>query len=142
MVVKMPSVLFVCTGNSARSQMAEGFARRHGPKWLRVDSAGVRPAGLNPFAVWAMNEVGIDISQQTSDALGDKDLRRYDHFITLCGNARDSCPVLPAELRSEHWDLPDPAGTWGTPEERMGGFRVVRYLIEQRVMELLNRLAR
>ena len=122
--------------------MAEGFARRHGSKWLRVDSAGVRPAGLNPYAVWAMNEVGIDISQQTSDALGDKDLRRYDHFITLCGNARDSCPVLPAELRSEHWDLPDPAGTWGTPEERMGGFRVVRYLIEQRVMELLNRLAR
>ena len=138
----MPSVLFVCTGNSARSQMAEGFVRRLGSKQIRADSAGVRPAALNPYAVWAMNEVGIDISQQTSDALGDKDLRRYDHFITLCGDARDSCPVLPEELRSEHWDLPDPARIWGTPEERMGGFRVVRYLIEQRVLELLNRLTR
>ena len=84
----------------------------------------IRPAGLNPYAVWAMNEVGIDISQQTSDVLGDKDLRRYDHFITLCRNARDSCPVLPAELRSEHWDLPDPARIWGTPggkDERLSG---------------------
>lgn len=140
-MMNMSSVLFVCTGNSARSQMAEGFARRHGSKRVRVDSAGVRPAGLNPYAVWAMNEVGIDISQQTSDALGDKDLRGYDQFVTLCGNARDSCPVLPAELRSEHWDLPDPARIWGSPEEKMRGFRVVRYMIEQRVMDLLNRLA-
>lgn len=141
-MMKMPSVLFVCTGNSARSQMAEGFVRSHGSKWIRVDSAGVRPSGLNPYAVWAMNEVGIDISQQTSDALSAKDLRRYGHFITLCGDARDSCPVLPAELRPEHWDLPDPGRIWGTPEERMGGFRVVRHLIEQRVLELLDRLAR
>ena len=141
-MMTMASVLFVCTGNSARSQMAEGFARCHGAKWVRVDSAGIRPAGLNPFAVWAMNEVGIDISQQTSDALEDKDLRGYDHFVTLCGNARDSCPAMPAEVRSEHWDLPDPAGIWGSPEERMRGFRVVRYMIEQRVLEFLNRLAR
>jgi arsenate reductase len=138
----MNSLLFVCTGNSARSQMAEGFARRRGSSGVRVDSAGVRPAGLNPYAVWAMNEVGIDISKQTSDSLSDKDLRDYDHFITLCGDARDSCPALPPELRSEHWDLPDPGRIWGTPAERMGGFRVVRYLIEQRVMELLDRLAR
>ena len=141
-MMKMSSVLFVCSGNSARSQMDEGFARRHGAKWVRVDSAGIRPAGINPFAVWAMNEVGIDISLQTSDALGDKDLRVYDHFVTLCGNARDSCPVLPAELRSGHWDLPDPAKIWGSPEERIRGFRVVRYMIEQRVLELLNRLTR
>ena len=140
MAKQKPSILFVCTGNSARSQMAESFARAYGGNAIRAESAGTNPVGVNSSAVWAMNEVDIDISQHTSDLLGSKDLQEYDYIVTLCGEARDSCPVLPPQLKTEHWPLPDPARILGTPEQVIQGFRVVRYQIEHRVREFLTRI--
>lgn len=120
--------------------MAEGFLRHLAGNRVEVDSAGTNPAGLNPYALWAMNEVGIDISHQTSDALSSKNLEGFDHVITVCGDAREACPVLPAHVKSEHWPIPDPARVRGTPEEVITTFRVVRYQIERRVKDLLRRV--
>lgn len=106
--MKTTRVMFLCTGNSARSQMAEGLARQMaGPKW-DVYSAGIEPKDVNPHAILAMRESGVDISAQTSkgidpDLLGDMDL-----IVTLCGDARDRCPVTPPSVTHLHWPLPDP----------------------------------
>ena len=140
-MAKKPSILFVCTGNSARSQIAEGFARYYGGEAIRVDSAGTAPKGLNPNAVWVMNEAGIDISSQTSDPLDSKKLKEFDIVITLCGDARDHCPPLPAGIRSEHWDLADPARARGKPLEILEAFRLTRFQVEKRVRELLGRMS-
>ncbi len=133
-------ILFVCTGNSARSQMAEGFARFYGGKSIKLESAGTDPAGLNPNAVWAMHEVGLDISHQTSDSLDSKNLEEFDYLVTLCGDARESCPHLPTHITAEHRPLPDPAGIPGSLDDVIKGFRVIRYQIEHRVKDLLERI--
>ncbi len=132
-------VLFVCTGNSARSQMAEGFARYYGGNLVTADSAGTSPKGIHPHTIWAMNEAGIDISGQTSDRLDTKDLNHFDCIITLCGDARDSCPRIPPGVEHEHWSLPDPAAVRGNPEDVARAFRVVRFQIERSVRKLLER---
>jgi arsenate reductase len=139
-MAKTPRILFVCTGNSARSQIAEGFARYYGGDMVEVDSAGTEPKGLNPNAVWVMNEAGIDISGHTSDPLDGKNLESYDHVVTLCGDARDHCPALPAAIHSEHWDLTDPASTRGHPLEVLEAFRLTRFQVERRVKDLLFRI--
>lgn len=133
-------ILFVCTANSARSQMAEGFARRFGGDLIKVESAGITPGQLNPYAKQVMNEVGIDISQQISEALASKELQEFDYLVTVCGDARDNCPVLPSHLKSEHWPLPDPARTQGNTDKILTTFRVIRDQIEQRVKEFLARI--
>jgi len=132
-------ILFVCTGNSARSQMAEGFARYYGGDLVEADSAGLQPKGVHPHTVWAMNEAGVDISSQTSDSLTSKRLDNFDVVVTLCGSARDNCPVMPPGVPTEHWDLPDPAAARGKPLEVQAAFRIVRYQIERRVKDLLTR---
>ncbi len=134
-----PRILFVCTGNSARSQMAEAFARFYGGDLVEADSAGTRPKGIHEYTQWAMNECGIDVSDQSSDSLESKDLEAFDWVVTLCGDARDHCPTLPAGAKSEHWDLPDPARARGKPLERLQAFRVVRLQVERRVKDLLKR---
>ena len=131
------SILFVCTGNSVRSQMAEGFARYYGGAAVEVASAGTRPAGLNDFAIWAMNETGIDISKHTSDSIDSIDTSGVDYVITLCGDARDNCPSLDGR-NVDHWALPDPAGVRGGPQVRIEAFRTVRNEIEKRVKGLLT----
>ena len=135
----MTKILFICTGNSARSQFAEAFARYYAGNLVQVASAGTSPAGLNPNAVWAMNEVGIDIRHQTSDPLSAFQLGDFDCVVTLCGDARDNCPALPPGVRGEHWGIPDPARSRGTPAEVLRSFRVVRYQVERRVKALLGR---
>lgn len=117
--------------------MAEGWTRYYGGDLVEVDSAGTHPAGVHPHSVWAMNEVGVDISGQNSEALSTKKLEDFDYIITLCGDARDNCPALPQGVTSEHWDLPDPAATKGRPEDIQRAFRIVRYQIEQRVKAFL-----
>ena len=139
-MAKKPRILFVCTGNSARSQMAEGLARFYGGNSIELESAGIDPAGLNSNAVWAMYEIGLDISHQTSDSLDSKNLEEFDYLVTLCGDARESCPVLPAHIKAEHWPLPDPAGIPGSLDDVIKGFRVIRYQIEHRVKDLLDRI--
>ena len=133
-------VLFVCTGNSARSQMAEGFAHHLGRGGIKAHSAGMEPSRLNPFAVRAMQEKGIDISGQTSKAFDETLARRMDVVITVCGNADERCPVLPPEVRRLHWPLEDPAATRGTDAEVLAKFRAIRDQIESQVSTFVREL--
>ena len=127
------TVLFLCTGNSCRSQMAEGFARHGAGPGLRVLSAGTDPAGVNPLAVRVMAEVGIDIANQRSKSLAEIPLEAIDWVVTLCGDAAERCPALPAGARQLHWALPDPAAASGSPEEILDRFREVRDAVAARV---------
>jgi len=131
-------VMFVCTGNSARSQMAEGFARQFGQGRIEAYSAGMEPSRLNPFAVAAMQEKGIDISHQRSKAFEENLARRMDIVVTVCGNADARCPVLPPEVKKHHWPIEDPASAKGTRDEILATFCKVRDEIEAHVRELLR----
>lgn len=133
---KKKKVLFLCTGNSCRSQMAEGFARALAGDRFEVYSAGLEPAGVNPRAVQVMHEVGIDISGQTSKPIDPEILLKVDLIVTLCGDAADRCPVTPPQVRRLHWPLEDPARATGTEEEILARFRQVRDEIRRRVESL------
>ncbi|PKR85147.1 arsenate reductase (thioredoxin) [Heyndrickxia camelliae] len=127
------TIYFLCTGNSCRSQMAEGWAKQYlGDEWT-VKSAGIEAHGLNPNAVKAMKEVGIDISNQTSDIIDPEILNNADLVVTLCGDAADKCPVTPPKVKRVHWGFDDPAKAQGTEEERRDFFGRVRDEIGERV---------
>lgn len=130
-------MLFVCTGNSARSQMAEGFARLLGSGKVESASAGMEPKGLNPFAVEVMREKGIDISGQQSKGFSAELARAMDYVITVCGNADARCPTLPPGVTRLHWPLEDPAQAKGSSEEVRAVFRGSRDAIERLVREFL-----
>lgn len=132
------NVLFLCTGNSCRSQMAEGFARTLGGDRLRVQSAGIEAHGRNALAIAVMEESGIDIQGQESTRLEQPMLDAADLVVTVCGDADEHCPILPPGKRKVHWPLPDPARATGTEQEVMKQFRAVRDDIRQRVESLLN----
>lgn len=129
-------ILFVCTGNSARSQMAEGFARSLGQGRIEAYSAGVEPTRLNPHAVAVMREKGIDISGQRSKVFDEELARQMDVVITVCGNADERCPILPPEVKRLHWPLEDPAAAKGTELEVLAEFRKIRDQIEKHVRAL------
>lgn len=135
-------VLFLCTGNSARSQMAEGYLRHIAGDEFEVMSAGIEPKGLNPLAVEVMKEVDIDISRQTS-----KDVREFlgqaiPYVVTVCDNAKQRCPIFPRTYKFLHWSLEDPAEVTGSHEEKLAVFRRVRDEIRQRIeQELLQPIA-
>lgn len=126
------TIYFLCTGNSCRSQMAEGFAKKYLPDW-DVQSAGIEAHGLNPNAVKAMAEVGVDISNQTSDIIDEAILNNATLIVTLCGDAADKCPMTPPPIRREHWGFDDPAKATGTDEEKWLVFQTVRNAIEARI---------
>ena len=126
---------FLCTGNSCRSQMAEGFAKAAYPT-AEVASAGTHPTTVNPLAQVVMAEVGIDLSSHYAKALDPVYLAQADVIVTLCGDARDHCPVIPASARHLHWDLADPAQATGSRAEQLTVFRQVRDQIKARVAEL------
>jgi arsenate reductase (thioredoxin) len=131
--VSKPKVLFLCTGNSARSQMAEGYLRHVAGDDFEPLSAGVEPKGLNPLAVEAMNEIGIDISRQRS-----KDVREFvgqaiEYVVTVCDNAKQRCPIFPNTYKALHWSLEDPAEATGSHEEKLAIFRRVRDEIRRRI---------
>lgn len=132
----MKKIYFLCTGNSCRSQMAEGYARKYLNGHYEVQSAGVEVHGLNPLAVEAMAEDGVDISNQTSTLIDPAYYQSADLIITLCGDARDRCPAFPTKAKKLHWPLPDPAQASGSREEKMAVFRQVRDEIKQRVIDL------
>ena len=133
-----PSILFLCTGNSCRSQMAEGYGRRFGGEKVRVVSAGIEAHGKNPRAIAVMAEDGIDISSQESTRLTDEMLADAGIVVTVCGHADESCPLLPPEKRKIHWPIDDPARATGTEEEIMAEFREVRDEIRGRVEALFD----
>lgn len=134
------NLLFLCTGNSCRSQMAEGWARALGGEGLIVQSAGIEAHGKNPRAITVMSEADVDISQQESTKLTDVMLKEMDYLVTVCGHADEHCPVLPPGMRKEHWPLSDPAKAIGTEAEIMACFRATRDDIHNRVVDLLQRL--
>jgi arsenate reductase (thioredoxin) len=115
-------VIFVCTGNSARSQMAEALLRQDGGDRFEVVSAGVSPRGVHPLAVAAMAKVGIDISDAKSKPVGQFLGQRFDYVITLCDRARATCPVFPGGSETLHWGLDDPAEATGSDAERRAAF--------------------
>lgn len=129
------TLYFLCTGNSCRSQMAEGWAKKHLDDDWKVYSAGIEAHGLNPNAVKAMDEVGIDISKQTSDIIDPELLNQSDLVVTLCGDAADRCPMTPPHVRREHWGFDDPAKAQGTDEEKWVVFQRVRDQIGERIQK-------
>jgi len=132
-------VLVLCTGNSARSQMAEAFLRRYAGDRLEVHSAGLEPKGINPYTVRVMQEKGYDLSSHSS-----KDVGQYlgrVHFgtvITVCDRAEKNCPIFPGVSRRLHWPFDDPAEVTGTDEEKLEKFRQVRDQIEARIKTWLE----
>ena len=132
----MPQIYFLCTGNSCRSQMAEGFARQILPADWRIASAGIETHGLNPLAVKVMAEKGLDISNYQSKLIDPQYLQTCDIVVTLCGDARDRCPVVPATVTKIHWPLLDPAQATGTEAEQLAVFRQVCDEIAARIQGL------
>lgn len=134
---------FICTGNSARSQMAEGFGKYYAEKLgkdIEVYSAGSNPSGyVHSLAIKAMAEKGIDISQNKSKSIDEIPLNELDYVITLCGDAAETCPVIPG-ANTQHWGLPDPARAEGTEKEKLQVFRQIRDKIEEKVKNLLEGL--
>jgi arsenate reductase len=132
-----PKVLFLCTGNSARSQMAEGYLRHVAGDKFEALSAGIAPKGLNPLAVEVMKEIGIDISHHKSKDVSTFLGQSIPFVITVCDNARERCPIFPRTYKFLHWSFEDPAAAQGTREEKLSFFRRVRDQITQRIDEEL-----
>lgn len=127
----MKRILVLCTGNSCRSQIAEGYLRHFAGPEAEVYSAGIETHGVNPKAVAIMKEDGIDISSHTSNNVNEYVDIDFDYVITVCDNARESCPYFPTQARKFHYNFPDPAKASGTKEEIMEQFRVVREMIKK-----------
>ena len=119
-------VLILCTGNSARSQMAEGLLRNLAGDRFEVASAGVAPTQVRPEAITAMRELGIDISQHRSKSVDEFVDQDFDYVITVCDNANEQCPVFPAKTKRIHWSFADPAAARGDEQSRLQVFRQVR----------------
>lgn len=128
----MKKVYFLCTGNSCRSQIAEGYGHKNLEGW-EVRSAGIETHGLNPRAVKVMAEEGIDISSQKSELIDLDYFNECDLIITLCGDALDKCPMILKGVNHEHWDLQDPACAIGTETEILAEFRKTKDLIKEKV---------
>jgi arsenate reductase (thioredoxin) len=138
----MTKVLFLCVHNSARSQMAEAFLKKHGGGRFEAESAGLEPGSLNPYAVRAMAELGIDISRNATKSVFDlaKEGRRYDLVVTVCSKeAAERCPIFPGPHEKLHWPFDDPAALTGSDAEIMAGTRRIRDEIEKAVLGLVAR---
>ena len=126
-------VLFVCTGNSARSVMAEALLRQRGGGGFEVHSAGTEPAGVNPLTLQILADAGVDASWARSRSVTEFLGQPFDFVITVCDRARRNCPVFPGVHESLHWDCEDPAATEGTDEERLTAFRSVFHQLDERI---------
>jgi arsenate reductase len=131
-------VLFLCTGNSVRSQMAEGLLRALASGQWEVQSAGIIQSYVHPLAIQAMEEIGIDISQQISKSMDQFINQRFDYIITLCDEAAQSCPTFLGQGKRLHWPFEDPAGAIGTIEKRIAVFRRIRDGIKAKIEEFLK----
>lgn len=135
----MPSVLILCTGNSCRSQMAEGLWHSLGQGAWRTESAGSKPAGyVHPLAVRVMHELGIDLTGHESKSLDRFANEEFDLVVTVCDNAREACPVFPGAKLTLHWPFDDPAHATGTEEQKLTEFRRVRDAIRARIEQFFK----
>jgi arsenate reductase len=142
-VIRRKRLLFLCTGNSARSQMAEGLLRHEAGDQFEVFSAGTQPGHVRPEAIAVMNEIGIDISGHRSKSIdefrGDDFIgQELDTVVTVCDHARESCPVFPGHTQRLHWPFEDPAAVEGTEEQRKEAFRKIRDRLHGRIMVFLG----
>jgi arsenate reductase len=140
--VQKTRVLFLCTGNTARSQMAEAFLRKYGGDRFEAYSAGLEPSKINPYIYRVMEEVGLDLSGQRSKSISEYMGKvHFGYLITVCANAEEKCPaVFPGMGQRLHWPFDDPAAFEGTDEEKLIKFREVRDQIEQRIKDWLAEL--
>ena len=138
--MKKANVLFLCTGNSVRSQMAEAFLRKYAGDKLEAYSAGIRPIGIIPYTRRVMEEIGISLEGQNSKHV-DEYIGKIDfaYLITVCAKAEKQCPVFPGSGKRIHWDLEDPAGQKGTEEEKLQKYREVRDQIDKCIKEWLSK---
>jgi arsenate reductase (thioredoxin) len=134
-----PKVLFLCTGNTARSQIAEGFLRKHAGDRFEVFSAGLEPGFINPLTIQVMEEQGVNMNGHYSKGL-DQFLGKvhFAYLITVCGRAEEKCPIFPGMGQRLHWPFEDPAAFQGSPEEKLAKFRQVRDEIEAKVKEFVQ----
>lgn len=131
-------VLILCTGNSARSQMAEGLLRHDAGDQFEVASAGVAPTQVRPEAIEVMREIGIDISSHHSKSVDEFTGQEFDYVITVCDNAKEQCPIFPGKAQRIHWSFEDPAAVTGEAEKRMAVFRKVRDEVRERLKTLTS----
>lgn len=131
-------VLFLCTHNSARSQMAEGFLRALAGDRFDVASAGTEQTRVNPLATRAMSEVGVDLSGHSSKTVDGLLGERWDYVVTVCDDANERCPIFPGRTTRLHWSVPDPSKATGTDGERLAVFRQVRDAIRARLVDWLG----
>ena len=135
----MKRVLFICTRNSARSQMAEGLINHDLAGKVQAFSAGVEPSFVHPLAIAVMKEVGIDISRHRSKSIDEFADEKFDFVITLCDQAAESCPIFFGGVQRIHMGLPNPAAVSGNPEEKMAAFRKVRDQIQEEIVDFLSK---
>jgi arsenate reductase len=133
-------VLILCTANSARSQMAEGLLREIGGEKVEVFSAGSSPSRVNPYAIEAMTQRGIDISSHRSKSLQEFIKEPFDYVITVCDNAAESCPLFPGKAQRIHWSFPDPAAVTGSHDIILASFSSVRDGLEEKFKEFVKGL--
>lgn len=131
-----PRVLILCTGNSARSQMAEGLLRHEAGDRFEVFSAGTKPTQVRPEAIVVMQELGIDISGHRSKSVDEFAGQDFDCVVTVCDNAKASCPIFPGNTKRIHWSVDDPAAVEGSEEHRLAAFRRVRDELRGRLRQL------
>lgn len=136
--MQKPRVLVLCSGNSARSQMAEGILRWLSKGQMEVHSAGTHPSKVNPFAIAAMKEMGVDIAGHRSKSVDEFVGQRFDAVITVCDRANESCPIFPGTPERIHFSFEDPAAVEGTDEEKLRAFRRVREELIQRLRHYLS----
>jgi arsenate reductase len=138
MVILKKGILFLCTRNSCRSQMAEGFAKKMLPKNMEIFSAGLEPKGVHPMAIKVMQEIGIDISHQKSKNISEIPIDEIDLVVTLCGDAAERCPIFPGKVERIHWEIEDPAKDQGSDKEIIIAFRKVRNNIKSNIINYLQ----
>jgi arsenate reductase len=136
--MEKPRVLFLCTGNSARSQMTEALLRKHAGDRFEVHSAGLDPTPINPFTIKVLEEIGVDTSQHVSKPLSTYlGNTHFSYLITVCSNAEERCPMFPGMGMRMHWPFEDPAAFEGSDEAKTAKFREIRNLIEERILDWL-----
>ncbi len=133
MALRKPRILVLCTGNSARSQMAEGLLRRRIGDRYEIFSAGTKPASVRPEAIDVMREIEIDISAHRSKPVDEFAGQEFKYVITVCDSAKESCPVFPGKTERIHWSFEDPAAAQGSEEKRQAAFRRIRDQIAERI---------
>lgn len=132
------TILIVCTGNSARSQMAEGLLRQEAGDRFAVFSAGTKPSRVRPEAIAVMGEIGVDISRHRSKSVDEFMGKPLDFVITVCDSAKETCPIFPGNAKRLHWPFEDPAAVEGDENVRMAAFRCIRDQIHGRIMVFLD----